>query len=409
MPHARQLTPLYLVIFFGYLGYSLFITVFTPLFIKEGSAFFSSTTPLNVRIMLLGVILFLYPFGQFLSSPVLGALSDRFGRRVILVVSVLISMVVYFFIGLSVWLNNLPLLMTCLLIAGLSEGNITIAQSAISDVSAKEDRGKLFGLIYVSTACSYLIGPLLGGKFANPSHFFLFSYQTPFFIVSGLLLIMFFWVLACFRETLEHHKRDHISLYDAVTNIKCAFSLKKFRFLFLINFILYLSIFGFFQNFPIYIVYKFNLNISKLALFIAWSSVPFLIANLWVIGALSKRFSALKITAHSAILMGIFLEILIIPDQIHALWITLFLAGFAVAICLPASSVLISHEANAKEQGRVLGINQSLQFLAESIAGLLVGALASLLITYSMMFFGFLAFLGAFLLLSRPKTKLDLS
>lgn len=398
MQNIRQLSPLYFVIFFGYLGYSLFITVFTPLFLSHTSEMFSHSTSQNVKILLLGFTLFLYPFGQFLSSPILGALSDRFGRKVILLISVLISVLIYSLIGISIWINNLYLLMSCLFIAGLSEGNLTIAQSAIADISTKQERGKLFGLIYVSTSCSYLIGPLLGGKLANPSEFYLYSYQTPFFVVSGLLFCMFFWLSFSFEETLLMHNREHVSVVNAFTNAKNAFLSKKFRFLFMVNFILYLSIFGFLQTFPIYILDKFDLGIGKLSLFIAWTSVPFLIANLWIIGYLIKRFGPLMTTLVSAIFIGIFLEILLVPQNVNALWITLFLVGCAVAICLPASSILISIFAKANEQGRILGVNQSLQFLAEAIACLLIGLLASIFIKLSLIFFGILAILGAILL-----------
>jgi MFS family permease len=77
---ARSLFVLYLVIFIGFLGYSLMITVFTPMLLDGHGAILPATTPEARRTMLLGFLLCLYPLGQFLASPVLGALSDRFGR-----------------------------------------------------------------------------------------------------------------------------------------------------------------------------------------------------------------------------------------------------------------------------------------------------------------------------------------
>lgn len=406
MSKARLLAPLYFVIFFGYLGYSLFITVFTPLLLKEGSLFLPTSTPQDLRVLLLGCLLFMYPFGQFLSSPVLGALSDRFGRKPILLISVGISCLIYFILGISIWTQNFYLLIGSLLVAGLSEGNITIAQSSIADISTKQERGKLFGLIYVSTSFSYLIGPLIGGKLSEKKIFFLFSYQTPFFVVSVLLFFMYFWIFFSFRETHLPHKRIHLPIILAFTNMKNAFTLKKFRFLFFVNFILYLSIFGFLQNFPIYIVNKFDFGVWELSMYIAWTSIPFLIANIWMIGYLFKKYDPFKITVLSGISIALFLEFLLLFQNRFTILIPLFLVGFAIAICLPASSVLISIIANENEQGQALGINQSLNFLSEAIAGILIGLIGAILLKLSMMFFGVLAFIGSLCLFYYQKRRM---
>ncbi len=90
-----SLLPLYVVIFFGFVGYSLMITIFTPMFLKPDSAMLSPDATTSYRTIVLGIILGLYPAGQFIGSPVLGALSDRYGRRPVLLISLAVTTACY--------------------------------------------------------------------------------------------------------------------------------------------------------------------------------------------------------------------------------------------------------------------------------------------------------------------------
>jgi MFS family permease len=84
---VKPLLPLYAVVFAGFVGYSLMITVFTPMIMGNHDLLFRADEPMGRRVILLGLLLCLYPLGQFAGSPVLGALSDRFGRKPVLMIS----------------------------------------------------------------------------------------------------------------------------------------------------------------------------------------------------------------------------------------------------------------------------------------------------------------------------------
>src|SRR4051812_45765554 len=103
---ARAL-PLYLVVFIGFVGYSLMITVFTPLFLREDGGLLAASTPLATRALVLGGVLAVYPLAQFLGSPVLGSLSDRFGRRPVLLCSLSTSTALYALLALALHLRSL--------------------------------------------------------------------------------------------------------------------------------------------------------------------------------------------------------------------------------------------------------------------------------------------------------------
>ena len=114
----RRVLPLYVVVFVGFLGYSLMIATFTPMILRNDNGMLPASSSLTQRSLVLGLLLALYPLGQFLGSPVLGALSDRHGRRPILIASLASTTILYVGIATALAVQNLPLLMaTCFLAA----------------------------------------------------------------------------------------------------------------------------------------------------------------------------------------------------------------------------------------------------------------------------------------------------
>ncbi|WP_419421268.1 MFS transporter (plasmid) [Legionella sp. D16C41] len=395
--------PLYFVIFFGFVGYSLMITVFTPM-ILHAHGFISAASPMQSRTILLGILLALYPFGQFLGSPVLGMLSDFYGRRKILIISIAFTTLFYFLITGALYFQNLTLLIISLFLAGLSEGNIVVSQGAIADIASDTERGPLFGYIYLSASLAYIIGPLVGGSLANPKLVSWFNYSTPFSLVCVGLIILLFFIIFSFKETLvSPENKEKINYSKLLTNFIIVFTAKNLRLLFLANFLFYLAIFGFFRCYPMYLVDEFHMQIGQLSLFIAWVSVPIILANLWLTGFLSRRYSPRNMTIISAFLTGIFMVLIVIPNQVNSLWLTLFLTSMALAICLPACATLLSVSSPGQEQGRIMGNNQSLQVLAESLSGILGGLLAAIMVKLSLILLAVVAILGAMLLFLRTK------
>jgi MFS family permease len=96
-----SLLPLYAVVFAGFVGYSLMITVFTPMIMSNHDLLLWADEPMSRRVILLGILLCLYPLGQFAGSPVLGALSDRFGRKPVLMISLCFTTGCYALIGIA--------------------------------------------------------------------------------------------------------------------------------------------------------------------------------------------------------------------------------------------------------------------------------------------------------------------
>lgn len=401
----KRLLPLYLAIFNGFVGYSLMIAVFTPLFIHGHGQLAPTQWSLGKRSVVLGIVLSLYPLGQFFGSPILGALSDRFGRRAPLNISIALCVLGYVFIAYAVGGQVLWLLMAALFITGIIEANIAIAQSAIADVTTEEDRGRRFGYIYVAVSLAYVIGPLVGGKLTDPSIVSWFGPAVPFWATAILIMCSLLYTCVVFKETLPGDKRLRGTLSKSMMNIASIFTDCGIRRIYLSNFLLYLAIFGFFRCFPMFIVDKFGLGISTESEFIAWIAVPIILMNVFVNAVVFKHLSYRMAAVIGGLLMCGFMVIVVLPSEQWMLWITLFLVAAPLALCMTAIAALISSVVGADRQGRVMGNNQAIQVGAEGLSGILGGLIAAIAIWLPLIVLAGIALLGVALLLYRKPAE----
>lgn len=383
-----SLWPLYVVIFIGFVGYSLMITIFTPMLLRGTTPMLPVTATHANRSMVLGLLLCLYPLGQFLASPILGALSDRFGRKPVLIASLAATTCCYAVIAVSLSFANLLLLGIGLLAAGLAEGNIVIAQSAITDLVASAERNRYFGYIYMGASLAYIVGPLVGGKLADPQFGAWFCDATPFWIVFVLLVATTASVGRIFRETkMPDRSREWRQWLSAFASLSIVADHELRRF-FGVNFLAYLAIFGFFRSYPMYLVDRFHAGVSSVSEFVAWVGLPIVLVNLGLTGKLSSRIPVRTLLIISAAVTGITMMALVLPPTELGLWPILFITGGALAVCLPSCATVLSEAAEGRDQGRVMGSNQALQVGAEALSGLVGGLLAAAFVWLPLLGFG---------------------
>ena len=232
--NKKTLSVIFFTVFLDLLGVGLIIPVLAPILIDNKSGIFSPETDLGTRTIIFGIILSIYSFSQFFSNPVFGGLSDKYGRRKILLYSLVGTIVGYALLTLGIQLGDLTLVFLGRILPGFASGNLTIAYSALADVSDKKTKTKNFGLIGMAFGLGFVIGPFIGGQLANPNLVSWFDYSTPFLAAAILAVINLLLAYKFFPETLQESKHSKLSLLDGINNIKKAFTYTSLRNLFLI-------------------------------------------------------------------------------------------------------------------------------------------------------------------------------
>jgi MFS family permease len=182
---SSPLPIVFLIVFLDLLGIGILIPIVPQLLANPESPFFllPAGWTLAQGYILLGLLVTVFPFMQFLATPILGELSDKFGRRPVLLFSLAGTCLSYILFGVAIHLRHIPLLFISRALDGITGGNIAVAQAVISDTTAPDARARSFGLIGAAFGLGFILGPYLGGKLSDPSGF---TFFTTFF---GVFLI----------------------------------------------------------------------------------------------------------------------------------------------------------------------------------------------------------------------------
>ena len=174
----RSLVVLFLTVFVSLIGFGIII----PLLPFYAQTFGASPTTI-------GLLFASFSVAQFIAAPVLGELSDRWGRRPILIFSLLGTVVSFALLAMA---HSITMLFIARIVDGLSGGNITTARAYIADVTPVEDRAKRYGLIGAAFGLGFIFGPALGALFAH------ISYTAPIWVAAAVsaiaALLAFLWL-----------------------------------------------------------------------------------------------------------------------------------------------------------------------------------------------------------------------
>jgi DHA1 family tetracycline resistance protein-like MFS transporter len=229
-----------LTVFLDMVGVGIIIPVMPALFFQPDSSVLPEMASETYRSIMFGLLVGCYPLMQFFGAPILGALSDRYGRKPILILSILGVLAGYLLFAWAIIIKSLWLLFFSRLLPGFAGGNVSIAMSAIADVSDEQEKTKNFGLAGMAFGIGFILGPALGGFLGDNTVVSWFSSDTPFWFAAILAFINLLVVRFYFTETLKIKRESKFSLFMALRNIAFSFSLPNLRGTFIV--VLLLSI-----------------------------------------------------------------------------------------------------------------------------------------------------------------------
>jgi len=402
--NKKTILVIFITVFLDLLGVGLIIPVMAPLLLDNKSGIFPPEADFGTRTIIFGILLATYSFAQFFSNPVFGSLSDRFGRRKILLYSLIGTIIGYALLTLGITESSLFLVFLGRILPGLASGNLTIAYSSLADVSDTKSKTKNFGLVGMAFGLGFVIGPFIGGQLSNPEIVSWFNYETPFIAAVLLAVINIILAYRFFPETLFERKANKISLLTGIRNIRKAFHFKSLRSLFLIVFINNFGFAFFTQFFIVLLLKKYGYMQDDIGIIYGYLGIWVAISQGIILRPLANKFEAGKIALWSFPLTTISLLILLIPENPLWLYIIIPIFAFSQSSANSSTQTVVSNVAGSSKQGEIMGISTSMNSLSQAIPALIGGGFAAAHVSYPMVLAAFCAFI-AWLLFFRIYTK----
>jgi MFS transporter, DHA1 family, tetracycline resistance protein len=370
----KALLPIFLIVFVDLLGFSLILPLL-PYYAKTFGA-----TPLVT-----GLLVAIYAAAQLVGAPLLGRLSDRYGRRPLLLISIFGSFLGFLLLAAAEPLSRLAsgvalqnglalgLLFLSRLIDGLTGGNLSIAQAYISDVTDAKSRAQGLGLIGAAFGLGFIIGPAAGGALSQ------WGYAVPALAAAGLSLFNWLSVALRLPESLSTEKRLAIAkqpraaftlgaLWRALQRPQVG-PLLHTRFFFGLAFSLFQTIFA------LYALARFNLSSRDTGFILTYVGFLSVLVQGFAVGRLARRFSEGRLIFAMVALMTVSLVGWALAPNVPVLLIVLAPTSLAGGVLNTVINSALTKSVSPVEIGGTLGLAASLESLTRVISPTLGGLL----------------------------------
>ena len=352
---------LFLIVFIDLVGFGIVL----PLLPFYGEWFGASP---DVVTLLMAT----YSLFQLVFSPIWGALSDRFGRRPVLLVSVAGSALSYVWLGFA---DALWMLFAARALAGATAGNIAAAQAYIADVTTPENRAKGMGLIGAAFGLGFIFGPALGGLLAG-SEPDARSISWPAFAGAGLSALAWLGALLLLKESLPPERRQAAtSRPSRLSLLSQAWRRPELKALLVVFFLMIFAFAGMETTFALWANRQVGWGPAQVGYLFAAVGVVGAVMQGTLAGPLTRRFGEARLLVAGCLFIAAGLAALpLAASSIAVLPPSLLLAaGFSLA--QPAINSLISKQAGVYEVGGIMGVAQSIGSLARVLGPVFAGQL----------------------------------
>jgi len=356
----RQLTIIFLIVFIDLIGFGIVLPLM-PFYAKAYGA-----TPFFI-----GLLFVIYSLMQFIFTPLLGRLSDRYGRRPILLVSLFGSTISYLLFGIG---GSLILLFVARGLAGAMGGNISTAQAYIADVTTEENRARGMGLIGAAFGLGFVFGPAVGGILSQ------WGTQIPFFAAALLCGLNLLFALKSLPESLPKEKRVIVKTQGNLTPRRRARDFWKILLhphvggLIFLFFLTMMSFTVMEATLALLAEKKFQFTAVHTGYFFAYIGILIVIMQGVLVGPLVKRFGEKKLISFGILSLVVGLLMTPFAPTVLILSIAMIFLAFGQGMLNPSLHSLTSKYCEDGEKGEILGLQQAFGCLAR-IGGPFMGGL----------------------------------
>ncbi len=363
MNNNKLILVLFLTVFIDVIGFGIIIPLL-PFYAENFGA-----SPVMITLLFS-----CYSLMQFLFAPLWGSLSDRLGRRPILLLSLSGSCISYLWCGLA---NSLWMLFASRLLAGFMGGTIVTAQACISDITTPDNRTKGMGMIGASLGLGFTLGPAIGGLLAgsNPEQI---NYQLPLLVASGLSLCAFifaFFTLPKSGQLYPDGEIKTVSGTNRLLGLIKTLNSPLINVLIGVFFLIVLGLLGAQTTLALWVDRQFSWGPKETGYLLMFCGVVATILQGGMIGILNKKFGEVNLLVSGISCLGV--GLFLMPFSPTLILLLGALSFLTIGECLSKTAIrsLLSQLVKAHETGKILGIAQSAASLG-AIVGPGLGGLA---------------------------------
>jgi DHA1 family tetracycline resistance protein-like MFS transporter len=336
------------------LGFSL-ILPFLPFYAQD----------LGASPFVVGLILTSFSLFQLISAPIMGSLSDNYGRKPLLIISQFSTFLGFLILGFS---NSLWMLFLSRIVDGLLGSNFTIAQSYLSDISSKKNRSKAFGLSGAAFGFGFLLGPAIGGLLSR------WGYNIPSFIAAGVSFLTIIITIIFLKETVKSRgdfkfswKIFHLENFRKFfRNKQLSRNLWKF-FSVILTHSIYVS------GFAMYAQRQLGFNSTNVGFVLTYIGFISIIIRGFLLNKIIDYFGEDKLQFMAVISILLAMTGIIFITEWWMFMIIMTLFSFGSGVSRPLMIGEISRKVSDKEQGAILGVTSSLGSVSQIIGPFVSG------------------------------------
>ena len=341
---TRPLLVIFLTIFVNLVGFGIIVPLL-PFYAETFGA-----SPLVV-----GLLFAVFSLCQLIASPILGDLSDRYGRRPILIVSLIGTVVSFVMLALA---HSITMLFIARIVDGLSGGNISTARAYVADVTEPKDRSRAFGLIGAAFGLGFIFGPAISALLAP------ISYTAPIWAAAALTLVATAMAWIWLPETVH---RAHAGTGMPFRNVMAMMGRPSLRRVLAMDFAYWFAFAIFQTTFGLFVAARFGFDATRTASFFAAFAVLGAIVQGIFIRAIVRRFGDKTTFRLGLVSAAVGLVAATLTHTVTLFAVSLIPLALGIGFGHPTMSSLISRAASKDEQGRVQGAASAVESLGRTI------------------------------------------